>query len=184
MGVVLFLVVSGTPLSTIVIYASVALAGIAVNDTIVLVTFVNERREQGMSVSEAVIEGATTRLRPILLTSITTIAGLLPTAIGLGGSSVIWGPMASTIIFGLVFSTITALIVVPSIYGLFFDNPKAEARFKKRIALQKEVDEATDEPAEKDVEYDSHGGNGSSGGNESGLHKSSDEVVETYGEKR
>ncbi|MFW6212692.1 MAG: efflux RND transporter permease subunit, partial [Spirochaetota bacterium] len=139
-GVVLFLVVSGTPLSTIVIYASVALAGIAVNDTIVLVTFVNERREQGMSVGEAVVEGATTRLRPILLTSITTIAGLLPTAVGLGGSSVIWGPMASTIIFGLVFSTLTALIVVPCIYGLFFDNPKAEARFQKRIALQREID--------------------------------------------
>jgi len=123
-GVVLYLVLSGTPLSTTVIYASVALAGIAVNDTIVLVSFVNERRDAGVPVAEAVVEGVTTRLRPILLTSVTTIAGLLPTAIGLGGRSVIWGPMASTIIFGLLFSTITALIVVPSIYGLLYDSKK------------------------------------------------------------
>ena len=140
-GVILFLVVSGTPLSTIVIYASVALAGIAVNDTIVLVSFVNERRAQGASVKEAVIEGATTRLRPIVLTSVTTIAGLLPTAIGLGGTSVIWGPMASVIIFGLLFSTLTALIVVPSLYGILFDNPRAEKRFQKQQQMQREVDE-------------------------------------------
>jgi len=96
-----------------------------VNDTIVLVSFVNERRAAGIPVADAVVEGATTRLRPILLTSVTTIAGLLPTAIGLGGTSVIWGPMASTIIFGLLFSTITALVVVPSIYGLLYDRKRA-----------------------------------------------------------
>ena len=144
-GVVLFLVFSGTPLSTTVIYASVALAGIAVNDTIVLVSFVNERRAAGVSVAAAVVEGASTRLRPIILTSLTTIAGLLPTAIGLGGTSVIWGPMASTIIFGLVFSTLTALIIVPCIYGLFFDNPRAERRFRTQLALAREADEAVDE---------------------------------------
>ena len=144
-GVILFLVASGTPLSTTVIYASVALAGIAVNDTIVLVSFVNERRAAGVPVAEAVIEGATTRLRPIVLTSVTTIAGLLPTAIGLGGTSVIWGPMASTIIFGLVFSTLTALIVVPSLYGILFDNPRAERRFKKQQQMQQEADEALEQ---------------------------------------
>ncbi|TVR61657.1 MAG: efflux RND transporter permease subunit [Spirochaetaceae bacterium] len=140
-GVVLFLVVSGTPLSTTVIYASVALAGIAVNDTIVLVSFVNERRMAGASVREAVVAGATTRLRPILLTSVTTIAGLLPTAIGLGGRSVIWGPMASTIIFGLVFSTITALVVVPCVYGILFDTKRSRARFEKRRLLAAETED-------------------------------------------
>ncbi len=146
-GVVLFLVVSGTPLSTTVIYASVALAGIAVNDTIVLVTFVNERRACGVPVEAAVVEGVTTRLRPIMLTSLTTIAGLLPTAIGLGGASVIWGPMASTIIVGILFSTVTTLGVVPCIYGLLFDNPRAERRFRNQLALAREADEAADEPA-------------------------------------
>jgi hypothetical protein len=95
--------------------------------------------------------------------------------------------MASTIIFGLVFSTITALIIVPSIYGLFFDNPRAEARFKKRLAVQKEIDEATDEATDEptdESQHRDHGGNGSSGGNGSGSRKRSDAVVETYGEKK
>lgn len=132
-GVVLFLLVSGTPLSTTVIYASVALAGIAVNDTIVLITFANEsRRDDGTPVGAAVTEAAVTRLRPILLTSLTTIAGLVPTAIGLGGSSVVWGPMASTIIFGLLFSTITTLVIVPSFYGLLYDRTARDARRARR----------------------------------------------------
>ncbi len=121
-GVVLYLFVSGTPFSTTVLYSAVALAGIAVNDSIVLISFINELRAEGRGVGEAVKEAAATRLRPILLTSLTTIAGLLPTALGLGGRSVVWGPMASTIIFGLIFSTITALILIPSLYGLLYDR--------------------------------------------------------------
>lgn len=124
-GVILYLFISGTPFSTTVLYAGVALAGIAVNDSIVLVSFINELREKGGSVSEAVIQAAGTRLRPILLTSVTTIAGLLPTAVGIGGKSVVWSPMAGTIIFGLVFSTITALLVIPLLYGLLFDRSSA-----------------------------------------------------------
>ncbi len=132
-GVVLFLLISSTPLSTTVIYATVALAGIAVNDTIVLVSFANEsRRDHGLAPGEAVVSAAETRLRPILLTSLTTIAGLLPTALGIGGTSVVWGPMASTIIFGLIFSTITTLIIVPSFYGLLYDRAKRDARRQRR----------------------------------------------------
>lgn len=131
-GVFLYLAISGTPFSTTVMYAAVALAGIAVNDTIVLIDFINTRRKEGQTVADAVVEAASTRLRPILLTSVTTIAGLLPTAIGFGGYSVVWSPMASTIIFGLVFSTATALLVIPSFYGLLFDR-------KKRLAPSKTV---------------------------------------------
>ncbi|AFG38614.1 efflux RND transporter permease subunit [Spirochaeta africana] len=121
-GVILFLLMTGTPLSTTVIYAGVALAGIAVNDSIVLISFINEERRDGMATAEAVIQGAVARLRPILLTSLTTIAGLLPIALGIGGRSVVWSPMAGTIVFGLLFSTITALIIIPCIYGLFYDR--------------------------------------------------------------
>lgn len=121
-GVILFLLFGGQSISTTVIYAGVALAGIAVNDTIVLISFMNNLRAEGRPVGEAVIEAARTRLRPIILTSLTTIGGLAPTALALGGRSVIWGPMASTIIFGLLVSTITALIIVPCIYGLFYDR--------------------------------------------------------------
>ena len=130
-GVILFLFISGTPFSTTVLYAGVALAGIAVNDSIVLVSFINEQREKGKKASEAVIESAGTRLRPILLTSLTTIAGLLPTAIGIGGKSVVWSPMAGTIIFGLIFSTLTALLVIPLLYGLLFDRKSAKPRHEE-----------------------------------------------------
>ena len=123
-GVIIFLLISGTSFSTTVLYAGVALAGIAVNDAIVLISFINTLVKSGSTVSEAVILAATTRLRPIVLTSLTTIAGLLPTALGIGGKSIIWGPMASTIIFGLLFSTVTALIVVPCLYGFFYDRQK------------------------------------------------------------
>ncbi|MBD3320659.1 MAG: AcrB/AcrD/AcrF family protein [Chitinivibrionales bacterium] len=117
-GVILYLILSRTPFSTTVLYAGVALAGIAVNDSIVLISFINNLRKQGKNVADAVREAARTRLRPILLTSVTTIGGLLPTALGLGGESPIWQPMASTIIFGLLFSTITALIIIPCFYGI------------------------------------------------------------------
>jgi multidrug efflux pump subunit AcrB len=119
-GVILYLFFSGTPFSTTVIYAGVALAGIAVNDAIVLISFINELRREGTPVAEAVQLATQSRLRPILLTSLTTIGGLLPTAIGLGGVSVVWGPMASTIMFGLFFSTLSALFIIPLLYGLFY----------------------------------------------------------------
>ena len=121
-GVVLYLFVSGTPLSTTVIYSGVALAGIAVNDAIVLISFINELRLSGKKVRESLIEATSTRLRPILLTSLTTIVGLLPTALGVGGYSVVWSPMASTIIFGLLFSTLTALFIIPMLYGVIYDR--------------------------------------------------------------
>jgi len=152
-GVILYLFVSGTPFSTTVLYAGVALAGIAVNDSIVLVSYVNNLKRSGKTTAEAVVEGATTRLRPILLTTLTTIAGLLPTALGLGGKSVVWGPMAATIIFGLIFSTFTALFIIPSLYGILEDirdrrirrndrrREKREARASQR-ALRKETTHA------------------------------------------
>jgi multidrug efflux pump subunit AcrB len=126
-GVILYLFFSGTPFSTTVIYAGVALAGIAVNDAIVLISFINELRGEGKSVMEAVQLAAQSRLRPILLTSLTTIGGLLPTAIGLGGTSVVWGPMASTIMFGLLFSTLSALFIIPLLYGLFYGKKERQA---------------------------------------------------------
>jgi multidrug efflux pump subunit AcrB len=123
-GIILYLFASGTPFSTTVLYAGVALAGIAVNDSIVLISFINDLRKKGKPVRDAVIEAAGTRFRPILLTSVTTIAGLTPTALALAGESVVWGPMASTIIFGLIFSTITALVIIPCLYGILYDRKK------------------------------------------------------------
>lgn len=120
-GCTLFLVISQTPFSIVVMFAGVALLGISVNDSIVLISFVNELRCKGMTVAEAVVEGAAVRLRPIILTSVTTIGGLIPMSLGLGGSSETWSPMASTIIFGLFFSTVGTLVVIPCIYGIVDD---------------------------------------------------------------
>lgn len=120
-GVVLFLIISGTPFSTTVLYAGVALAGVAVNDSIVLISFMNDRKKQGTPIYEAIVQSVQIRLRPIVLTSVTTIAGLLPTALGIGGYSIVWGPMASTIIFGLMVSTITALVIIPLLYAVIED---------------------------------------------------------------
>ncbi|QEN08661.1 efflux RND transporter permease subunit [Oceanispirochaeta crateris] len=138
-GVVLYLFLSGTPFSTTVLYSGVALAGIAVNDSIVLISFINDLRKEGAILADAVILAAETRLRPILLTSLTTIAGLLPTALGLGGESVVWGPMASTIIFGLIFSTLTALILIPCFYGVLFDRGKGLSSKNKNWGLKEEL---------------------------------------------
>lgn len=138
-GVILFLVLSGTPFSTTVMYAAVALAGIAVNDSIVLISFINDLREKNYSTYDAVLEAATTRLRPIVLTSFTTIAGLIPTAIGIGGRSVVWGPMASTIIFGLLFSTITALIFIPCLYGIFDDIRTSKVIRKEERQVKRQM---------------------------------------------
>ncbi len=119
MGVVLYLYLFKVPLSTTVIYAGVALAGIAVNDAIVLIDLLNRLRREGMNTEDAVPLAVASRLRPILLTSITTMAGLIPTAFGIGGASPVWGPMSGTIVFGLLFSTLSSLVVVPCLYGSF-----------------------------------------------------------------
>ena len=117
-GVVLGLLVSGNPLSLYTLYGVIALTGIAVNSAIVLITAANERRAAGMSVQHAVIYAARRRVVPILITSITTIGGLFSLAVGLGGKSLMWGPVAASIVWGLGFSTVLTLFAIPLIYRL------------------------------------------------------------------
>ncbi len=118
-GVTYGLLVSGNPLSLYTLYGVVALAGIAVNAAIVLISAGNQRLKAGMSVLHATIYAARRRVIPILITSLTTIAGLFSLATGLGGESLIWGPVATAIVWGLAFSTILTLIVIPLLYRLF-----------------------------------------------------------------
>jgi multidrug efflux pump subunit AcrB len=94
----------------------VGLAGIVVNDSLVLVDFINKLRGTGLAIDEAILEAARLRLRPILLTSVTTIAGLAPLALGVGGRSELLGPMATAIAWGLTFSTVLILVIVPCLY--------------------------------------------------------------------
>jgi multidrug efflux pump subunit AcrB len=115
-GVVLGLLVTGNPLSLYTLYGVVALAGIAVNAAIVLISAANDRLEAGMSLLHATVYAARRRVVPILITSLTTIAGLFSLATGLGGRSLIWGPVATAIVWGLAFSTVLTLFVVPLLY--------------------------------------------------------------------
>ena len=134
-GAMVGVLLSNATLSIVAMFGIVALAGIVVNDSIVLIDFINKYRENGYNKWYAILKGGSVRLRPIILTSLTTIIGLIPMAIGLGGKSPIWMPMANTIIFGLSFATLMTLFVMPALYAIttdlrriFLKNP--EERFR------------------------------------------------------
>ncbi|MFC1609607.1 efflux RND transporter permease subunit [Myxococcota bacterium] len=115
-GAMLGLIISGHPFSITTLFGMVALTGVAVNDAIVLISFANDLKARGVSPEEALIEAGKLRLRPVILTSMTTIAGLLPMAIGLGGMSLTWGPLANTIVWGLAVATFLTLFFIPAVY--------------------------------------------------------------------
>jgi multidrug efflux pump subunit AcrB len=115
-GVVFGLFVSGNPLSLFTLYGVVALTGIAVNSAIVLIDAANARRRQGMRVLHAIVFAARRRIVPIIITSTTTIAGLFSLAFGLGGHSLIWGPVAASIVWGIGFSTLLSVFAMPMLY--------------------------------------------------------------------
>ena len=117
-GVVLGLLAMGIPFTITSFVATVGLAGVVVNDVIVLVALVNTLRARGESPEAAVVEGIRRRFRPILMTSVTTIIGLLPMALGLGGFSKIWSPFAATMCFGLMSAFLLIVLVVPSLIAL------------------------------------------------------------------
>ncbi len=118
-GVVVGLVATQNPLSLFTLYGVVALAGIAVNAAIVLISAANDRLEAGMSVVHASIFAARRRVIPILITSLTTVAGLVSLAVGLGGKSLLWGPVATAIVWGLAISTVLTLLLIPTMYRIF-----------------------------------------------------------------
>lgn len=119
MGVTFGLAVTGYPLSLFTLYGVVALTGIAVNAAIVMIDAGNNRLDAGMSLTHATIYAARRRVIPIIITSLTTIAGLFSLATGLGGTSLVWSPVASAIVWGLTFSTVLTLLVVPILFRIF-----------------------------------------------------------------
>ncbi len=117
-GAVFGLWVTGTGVSVVVFIGLILLVGIVVNNAIVLIDRVNSLRAEGHSKHDAIVTGANQRLRPILMTTLTTILGLLPMAIGLGEAAELRTPMAITVIGGLSVSTLLTLIVIPVVYDL------------------------------------------------------------------
>ena len=110
------LLVGGYALSMYVLYALVGLAGIVVNDSLVLIDFVNKERDRGTPALQAVRAASRKRFRPILLTTVTTITGLAPMALGITGYSQVFGPFAAAIVFGLAAASVLTLFVVPTLY--------------------------------------------------------------------
>jgi multidrug efflux pump subunit AcrB len=124
-GVALGLAVSRNPLSLYTLYGVIALTGIAVNSAIVLIDAANERLAAGMSVLHAVVYAARRRVVPIIITSVTTVGGLFSLAFGLAGKSLLWGPVAASIVWGLSFSTVLTLFVIPLLYWMAMRRRKS-----------------------------------------------------------
>ena len=120
-GAILGLLISNNPFSISTLYGIVALMGVAVNSSIVLMDFINKNRARGYGRWKAILSAGKVRLRPIMLTSITTIFGLLPMALGIGGKSLTWQPLALTIVFGLAVSSMLTLFIVPCLYAVSVD---------------------------------------------------------------
>ena len=120
-GALVGLIANGYPLSITAIYGMVGLSGVVVNDSIVLISFANSAKQRGLSVRDAILDAASKRLRPIVLTTVTTVGGVLPIALGLTGKSAVWSPLATLIVYGLTTATIIMLIVIPCLYWVVED---------------------------------------------------------------
>ncbi len=130
-GIGIALVTTGTPISVSAIIGILILVGIVVNNGIVLVDYINQRKAAGAPTYEAIVTSVKDRLRPILMTSLTTILGLVPLALGIGEGTEINQPMALTVIGGLISSTFLTLYVVPTIYSLFDKETRKQEIIKK-----------------------------------------------------
>ncbi len=117
-GVVVVLYLLDAPLSVVVFLGLIMLAGIVVNNAIVLVDYINHLRRNGMAKFEAIVQAGSVRLRPILMTTSTTVLGLLPMALGLGEGAEIRTPMAITVVAGLISATLLTLVIIPTVYSL------------------------------------------------------------------
>ncbi len=118
-GVFIILYLSGHTLNVMSMIGAIMLIGIVVKNGIVLIDYISLNRERGMSIRRAVINGGESRLRPVVMTTLTTILGMVPMAVGTGQGAEMWRPMGTAVIGGLTFSTILTLLFVPVLYCVF-----------------------------------------------------------------
>jgi multidrug efflux pump subunit AcrB len=118
-GVVLALTITRTPMSAPVLLGVILLAGIVVNNAILLVEFIRQMQDRGMPMEQAVVEAGAVRLRPILMTTLTTVFGMLPLALGIGSGTEMMQPLAIAVVGGLTLSMFLTLFIVPSAYLIF-----------------------------------------------------------------
>jgi multidrug efflux pump subunit AcrB len=128
-GMILALWTHGQPLSFMSTLGFFSLAGVIVSNTLVLVQFINNMRDDGLPLKEALLEAGVIRIRPILLTTGTTVLGLFPSIYGIGGKDYMIAPLALAFGYGLIFATVITLILVPSFYHIAEDVKGATAGF-------------------------------------------------------
>ena len=128
-GVILALLLTGTTLSMVALLGAIMLVGIVTKNGILLIDFINLTRERGVRLYDAIATASRSRLRPVLMTAVTMILGMLPMAISTGEGSETWKPMGIAIIGGLLFSTIITMVIVPVVYALM---DKSGSRDKKK----------------------------------------------------
>ena len=121
LGVITALILYGKPISMMALMGMVGLVGVVVNDAIVLMTFINNARAEGLSAYEAVKQSGIKRLRPIMLTTVTTVSGLMPVIYGWGGYEPFIVPAAIALSYGLLFASFFTLFVVPCLYLVLHD---------------------------------------------------------------
>jgi multidrug efflux pump subunit AcrB len=131
-GVVAGLLAGGYSFTTMTFIAIVGMSGVVVNDSILLVDCANQKLHTGLDAFEAMRAASRQRFRPILMTTITTCLGLAPLALGLGGTSRIWSPFASSFVWGLAFATLITLYVVPAAYCVAHDVAAALQRLRSQ----------------------------------------------------
>lgn len=134
-GVFLILWMTGHTLNVMSMIGAIMLIGIVVKNGIVLIDYITLNRERGMSIRKAVIHGGRSRLRPVVMTTLTTILGMVPMAVGSGQGAEMWRPMGTAVIGGLTFSTILTLLFVPVMYCIFAGNGVRNTRRKIRKQL-------------------------------------------------
>jgi multidrug efflux pump subunit AcrB len=134
-GVVFALLLHGKPLSFMSTLGLFSLAGIIVSNTLVLVKFINDFRDGGMPIREAIIEGGVVRLRPIILTAGAMILELLPVVYGVGGKDYLVSPLALAFAYGLLFATFITLILVPCFYHIAEDMKTRVSRFLEKFGI-------------------------------------------------
>ncbi|MFO7891943.1 MAG: efflux RND transporter permease subunit, partial [bacterium] len=137
-GVSLALFITGTTLSVMSLIGAIMLLGIIVNNGIVLISYINLLRERGHPMLEAIRLGGEARMRPVIMTALTTILAMTPLAIGLGESGEYWSPMARSVMGGLLIGTVLTLIVIPVIYAVF-ENLSARIQEKRERKRQKRL---------------------------------------------
>lgn len=136
-GVFIILWLTGSTLNVMSMIGAIMLIGIVVKNGIVLIDYIILNRERGMGIRTAVVHGGKSRLRPVIMTSLTTILGMVPMAIGQGEGSEIWRPMGIAVIGGLTFSTILTLLFVPVLYCVFASNGVKRIRKNLRKKISK-----------------------------------------------